>query len=54
MRIRLRLIPFYALNSSGGRLTQDPAKAQCKFYWENGGSSVGYNTVTCQTTVGLP
>jgi len=22
--------PFYATNSSGGRLTQDPAKAQCK------------------------
>lgn len=46
--------PFYALNSSGGRLTQDPAKAQCKDYWENGGSYTGTINVTCQTTVGLP
>ena len=46
--------PFYAYTSSGAHLTAYPAKAQCKYYFPGGGPNQGLNTVTCQTTVGLP
>ena len=46
--------PFYARNSSGGHLTANPAKAQCKYYFAGGSSNMGLTNVTCQTTVGLP
>lgn len=46
--------PFYAKNASGGYLTANPAKAQCKYYFDGGLPSEGLANVTCQTTVGLP
>jgi hypothetical protein len=46
--------PFYAYNDSGGNLTANPAKAQCKYYFPGGLPSQGLANVTCQTTVGLP
>jgi hypothetical protein len=46
--------PFYARNPSGGYLTANPAKAQCKYYFDGGLPSEGLSNVTCQTTVGLP